>query len=172
MKIIEGMKEVKSLLEKADDLRKKIKDNSAHTSVDRSPYADAKKQIAEWLQMHSDVLKNVSDLKYRIQKTNLTTHVTFDIGGSLMTKTISEWIFRRTLFSDLEKAAWEGLTPRNLKATIIPSSIAGVDPTKIDVILNYDTKEKDAKVETFRSEIGRINGALEVVNATTDLVEL
>ncbi len=43
--------------------------------------------------------------------------------------------------------------------------------TEIRIVRCFDPAERDAKIELYRSEPGLIDRTLEVVNATTDLLE-
>src|SRR5689334_161771 len=95
MKLIQAMKQLKDLGIKATDLRAKIAQFSADLSFETPMYPDQKAQISEWLQAHSDVLKEILRLRVAIQKTNINTPVTIELGGKQVVKSIAEWIHRR-----------------------------------------------------------------------------
>ena len=56
-KIIEGMKKIKDLLKKADDIRTKIGLYCADLDYETPMYPDQTKQIKEWLQAHKQSLR-------------------------------------------------------------------------------------------------------------------
>lgn len=168
MKIIEALKQLKDLDVKAKELRTKIQEHSAYTSLETPRYPDQKAQVTSWLQAHRDVLFEIETLGYRLQKTNILTQVTIAVGGKDVTKSILQWISRRTKLAELERQSWAILTDRNIKEGNFESS-AGTMEMKI--IRAFDPKERDEKVEALRAEPALINAALEIVNATTDLLE-
>lgn len=170
MKLIEGMKLCKELQVKADDLRKKIAQHSAHLSVETPVYADQIGQIKQWLQSHEDTVREIAKLLFRITKTNVTTQVTIEVGGNKLTKSITEWIARRRTLAKFDEQAWSALTDRNLREGAVPSS-AGGQPTIVSIKRCYDPVERDKKIEIYRNEPHLIDRTLEVINAVTDMVE-
>lgn len=170
MKLIQAMKKLKDLNIKAEDLRKKVAGHSADMSIETPTYADQKRQVSEWIQGHGDILKEVLHLRLSIQRTNLATRVDIELGGKHVSKTIAEWIHRRRDLAKLDQAMWQGLTDRNLKEQNV-QTVQGGAVTEIRVRRYYDPAERDAKVELYRSEPSVIDATLEVVNATTDLIE-
>lgn len=170
MKLIEGMKLVKELMVKADDLRKKIALNSALHNIETPTYPDTKRQVREWLQSHEDLTREIARLRVRVAKTNLATNVTITVGGNALTKCITEWIARRKELANLDKQAWEALTDRGLKELNHKSSPDG-PLTEIRIVRFFDPVERDNRIATYRDEPGLIDRTLEVVNAVTDLLE-
>lgn len=169
MKIIEALKKTKVLQEKADDLREKIAKHSAYLNIETPVYKEQEAQVKEWIQAHSDVLKEIMRLRIAIQKTNLETQVTIELGDKAVTKSIAEWIHRRRDLANEELKAWKGLTDRNLKEGTIRQS---TDQTvEVHIVRCYDPKVRDEKIELFTMEPTIIDSRLEVVNAVTDLIE-
>lgn len=174
MKIIEGLKKIKDLQRKAEDIRKKIRDNCADLDAETPAYETVEKQkevITGWLQAHSDILREVENLRLSIQRTNLAKEVTIEVvDGKQVTKSIAAWIHRRKDLAKLEADSWAVLTNRNLK----PANYKPDPKTDVVQIANvrkyYDQLTRDRKVEEFTSEPSRIDAALEIANATTDLV--
>ena len=169
MKIIEGLKGVKDLQRKAEDLRGKIERFSAHLSFETPTYSDQKRQVGEWLQAHGDILKEIENLIVRIQKTNLATNVTIEIGGRQITKPITAWIVRRKDLSLQAKNAWSKLTDRGLKEGQAKQTSGEIMDIKI--IRCYDPVERDNMISTYDSEPTLIDVKLEIINAVTDLIE-
>lgn len=170
MKLIEAMKQEKDLLRKANDYREKIGKYCAHPSYETATYGDKQReQVDEWIQGHSDLLKEVSKLRLAIQRTNIQTQVTIEIGGKQISKCISEWIYRRRDLAQLERDAWKVLGDKGIKEGIVTGTQQ--DPVKVTVVRYYDPKIRDEKVEEFTGEKALIDSRLEVINAVTDLIE-
>lgn len=173
MKIIEGLKKQKDLAKKAEDIKAKIALNCVDMEHENPVYGTTdqqREQINEWLQSYSDILKEILSLRFRIQKTNVTCPVTIELGGKQVTKTIAEWIHRRRDLATTEALAWKCLTDKNLPAVGKIQQTNGT-VTEVKIRRYYDPKVRDTKVELFRSEPSIIDSTLEVVNATTDLIE-
>uniref|UniRef100_A0A6H1ZNY9 Uncharacterized protein n=1 Tax=viral metagenome TaxID=1070528 RepID=A0A6H1ZNY9_9ZZZZ len=169
MKLIEAMKQVKDLLRKADDLQGKTATFSAHHSTETPTYPDQKKQISEWLQSHSDILKEIMRLRVAIQRTNLQTNVDIELGGKAVRHTIAEWIHRRRDLAAKACSAWRGLTDKGLREGKMKDSQG--NEVDVKIVRCYDPSERDIKVELYTAEPTIIDGRLEVINAVTDLVE-
>lgn len=170
MKLIEGMKKIKDLQRKAEDIRGKIALNSAHLSYESPMYGDRQKdQVSEWLQAHSDLLKEILSLRLRIQKTNILTPVTINLGGVNVTKSVAEWIHRRRDLAKFDMEAWAKLTDRGLREGSSKNSQG--QEIEVKIIRNFDPRARDAKLELYRSEPSTVDATLEVTNAITDLME-
>jgi hypothetical protein len=172
MKLIEAMKQIKSLTAKAEDLRKKVAQYCADLDFETPTYGTADEQretVKGWIQSHSDVLKEILRLRVAIQRTNLATPVTLTLGEKTVTKSIAEWIHRRRDLATLELESWKALTDRNLKEGQFKTTAGDVRDMKIRRY--YSPAERDRHLEWFRSEPLTIDATLEVVNAVTDLIE-
>lgn len=171
MKIIEAMKRVKLNNEKVADLRAKIGQNSAHLSYETPLYGDRQRQqVSEWVQACLDISQENVRLLVSIQRTNLATSVTVELGGKQVTKTIAEWVWRRRAYAEQDRATIAMLTDRSLKEGVVPSTTGG-EPQTVKIIRNYDPASRDEALLMFRAEPHLIDSALEIINATTDLVE-
>ena len=170
MKLIEAMKLIKELQVKADDLRKKVGQYCADLDYETPMYPDQKRQVAEWIQSHSDIMKKILELRTSIQRTNLATTVPIELGGKTVTKTIAEWIHRRRDLAKSELEMWGKLTDRNLKEGSIPSTMVGGEPKMVKLRRYYDPLERDKAVDLYRTEPGIIDRTLEVTNAITEII--
>lgn len=169
MKLIEAMKKIKDLKRKADDLKEKVGQYCADIDCEAPTYPDQRKQISEWLQSHGDVIKEISDLRFRIQKTNLETPVTISFDSKYVTKSICEWIHRRKDLAKEEEAIWKKLHDKGYKETYANKLSTNSPEIIIKRRLYFDAAERDKKIELYRSEPSLIDSTLEVINATTDL---
>lgn len=173
MKIIEGLKKEKELLRKFDDLKKKIGLHSAHLNTESPVYADQKKQVSEWIQSCKDILKDLQILRMRIYKTNIATKVSIEFkkGDKPFTveRSIAEWIHRRMQLAEMEKSIYGKLTDKNLKeGTVQDSNGQKVD---VKIVRCYEPIERDKSLDLYSNEPITIDSKLEVVNATTNLLE-
>lgn len=170
MKIIEAMKRIKANKEKVQELMQRIQRNAAHLSIETPQYGERQMaQVTEWRQSALDTLRDNIELLNRIARTNLVTPVTIQLGDKNVTKTIAEWVWRRREYAGAEAAIWGSLSDRNLKEGQVQSS-PGVF-TEVKLLRYYDPVERDKNLDALRKEKFDIDSALEVVNATTDLVE-
>lgn len=170
MKIIEAMKKVKANREKIDDLQVKIRDNSAHLSHETSPYDNPRKKVQEWAQSCRDLSQESASLLTAISATNHATKVAINVGGDSIEKTIAEWIWRRREFADIDMRTYASMGDRGLKEGQMDSSTG--QPIQVTIVRNYDVYLRDQMVAHFREEPHAIDSALEVVNATTDLIAI
>lgn len=173
MKIIQAMKEIKEQQQAIAELIKKVKDNAAQMDFETPRYGGSldgqKATVREWIQSVHDRLERISNLRMSIQRTNLATMVAIKIGDKEITKSISEWIHRRRELAELEKTAWAALTDKNLKDGFLPATSTDAERKAAKVVLFFEPAERDRMVEMFRTEPGRIDSTMEVINAITDL---
>jgi 2-succinyl-5-enolpyruvyl-6-hydroxy-3-cyclohexene-1-carboxylate synthase len=169
MKIINAMKQIKDLQMKAEDLRGKIAAHSADLDFETPLYADQRTQVTGWLQAHSDIMREILRLRLAIQKTNLETQVTIRLGNQPVTKSIAAWVHRRRDLAKYDLDAWSKLTDRNLREGSITQSTGQQKEVKIRRY--YDPVQRDDMKVMYKSEPNVIDSELEVVNATTDLIE-
>ena len=168
MKLIEAMKLIKELQIKREDLVKKVGQYCSDLDFETQLYTDTKRQVQEWIQAHSDVCKEILKLRTAIQRTNIATKVTVELGGKAVVKTIAEWIHRRRDLAGFELAMWSALGDRGLKEQQVQTAPGG-PVTQIKIRRHFDPIERDNKIELYRSEPSVIDRTLEVVNATTEL---
>ena len=171
MKIIEAMKQIKDLQVKKDDLVQKVQKHCADLDYETPVYPEQKDQVQKWIQAHSDILKEILNLRFQIQRTNIATTVPIELGGAKVTKSIAEWIHRRRDLANHEMTIWMSLTDRNLKEGLLPSSNPQEQRREVKIRRYYDPVQRDKSIDLYRSEPGIIDRTLEVVNATTDLIE-
>lgn len=168
MRIIEAMKRVKHLQEKAADLRAKVAQYCADMDFETPTYTDQRAQIDEWLQSHTDTILEIERLRTAIQRTNLATEVTIEVGGRNVTKTIAQWIHRRKDLAKLDLEMWSKLGDRGLREGQMQTSTGGA--TAVKIRRHFDPKRRDEKMAAYKAEPSIIDGHLEVVNAVTELL--
>lgn len=171
MKLIEALKKIKDLKRKADDIKDKVAKHCVDLDCESPVYPDQRRQVSEWLQSYGDIIKEIGHLKTSIQRTNLNTAVTIELGGKFVTKCISAWIDRRKELASLDEQVWRVLTDKNYQEQYRNKPTPASPETLIKIRRYYDPSERDQKIELFRSEPSKINATLEIINATTDLIE-
>lgn len=171
MKLIQAMKRIKDQLEKANDLRSKVSKFCADLSYETPTYgANQREQVSAWIDAHHDIVKDVERLRVAVQRTNMATDVSIDIDGHTVTKSLAAWIHRRRDLAKLEQTMWGQLGDRGLKESRVASTTGG-PALEVTIRRYFDPPSRDAKQELYRSEPSLIDGHLEIVNATTDLIE-
>lgn len=172
MKIIQALKTIKANKAKVADLTNKIRNNSAILSHQTSPYGnagDATIVVSGWLDSIRQILRDNEVLTRRIHLTNNTVEVTIEIGGEQITKTIDEWLTRRANNVDMQQLAYQALTDRGLKEEFVNTPTGERVP--VTIVRHYDAKARDEILSVLMSEKAVIDSQLEVINATTDLME-
>lgn len=170
MKIIEAMKRIKANKEKIADLQQKIRTHAANLSFETPVYGgEAREKIKEWVQSACDTAKENVRLLTAIARTNLRTEVTIELGEARVTKTITEWVWRRREYAATDLAIFQCLNDRGLKEGHLPQSTG--TPMEVKIVRHYDPEHRDKWLAIFSREPHDIDAALEVVNATTDLIE-
>lgn len=163
------MKKVKDLQRKADDLKEKISKYCADLECETPTYPDQKREVTGWVQSAHDIYKEIGFLRISIQKTNIETEVTIELGGKFVKKTIAEWVHRRRDLAKSDEAIEKALTDKGLKegytSQLTPSSPQTITKRR----LYFDPSERDKKLELYRSEPSLIDATLEIINATTEL---
>lgn len=170
MKIVEAMKRIKQNKAKIADLQAKVAANCANLAHETPMYgSETGTKIKEWIQSCMDLSRDNISLLCAISRTNLANDVTIDLGGKAVTKSIAEWVWRRREYAQPDLTTWNRLTDRGLKEGISNTS-TGI-PIEIKILRHYDPQQRDAAMAMYQAEPHDIDAALEVVNATTDLIE-
>lgn len=168
MKLIEGLKELKLIDKKVKDLVSKIQLNSARLSSETSPYQDPKAEVASWMQSSEDLIARREGLLVDIYNTNMKTLVTIKLGENNVTKSVAAWVVRRRSGVPASALVYAAMTDRNLKETEIKQTDGTIQ--KITIERSYDTELRDKRRSLLMEEPFLIDSALEIVNATTDII--
>lgn len=169
MKIVEALKKIKALEKKAEDLKIKIGQHCVDMDYETPMYQDQSAQVSSWMQSYSDTLREINQLSHRLQKTNVMTMVKIELEGRTIEKSIFEWIQRRRKLAAMECAMYEKLTDKGLKEGAFNTSGGQTVPAKIRRY--YSPSERDKKISALKNEPFEIDGRLEIINATTDLLD-
>lgn len=171
MKIIEAMKQVKKNKEKIGDLQAKIAKHCCNYQHETTEYgSDTRAKVEGWLQSCEDLTRENVQLLERIQFTNISTVVSIELGGQTVSHSIAYWVWRVREYRAIDETTWRQLTDRNLQEGVSRSSTDV--PFELKLVRHYDPEVRDKRLEVYRGEKFEIDSALEVVNATTDLLPL
>lgn len=169
MKIIQAMRKIKQLEDKASLYRERIAVYSQDLDIETPVYGEGQRdKVSSWLQGHEDLMREIESLKASIQRTNSSTPITIRIRDVEVTKTITEWIVRRAVTSKLNRQAWSSLGAKKLVDGSMQTSSG--EHRNVSVRRYYDPEERDRKVSLFTQEPTLIDGELEVANAITDII--
>ena len=172
MKLIEGMKKLKVLEKKLDRNAEQIQMYASAPSNEKPAFGnekDQREQVQSLIQSSKDILAEYMNLYQRVSMTNLSTTVTI---GTRTFKLIDLLVLRRgqakrmgKTFSALNTAYADGRLAQ-MGRTVQPGE-------KPPVALRfYDETKKMEAMQDWMSLQDEIEQRLEVINATTQLVEV
>jgi len=130
------------------------------------------------LQSVNDMVKEIENISLRITKTNMETMVTLTLGETKVTKSIAAWILRRRELARIQSTTYQMLGKNESRVQPQNYTKSGHEPTDDNPIQVanplkfFNRKERDDKVALYADEPIEINSKLEVVNATTSLLQL
>lgn len=176
MTIIEGLKKIKLLKKKHASQVERIKNGCAELDYEDKDFTYGKREeqeamIAGFVKSANDIIAEIENISLRISKTNIETDVTIELNGRSITKSISAWIMRRRELSKMACQPYyvmdnRGLQPKGYR-------VDGCEDMKVaNVALFYNQKERDDLIIEMEGEPLEIDGKLEVVNATTQLLQI
>jgi hypothetical protein len=170
MKIIEAMRTIKVLNDKNAGLIGKIQQYCADDGQGEPHYQTVENQkakVSEWIQSRKDCIKEIERLRLGIQRTNLATVVKVELGGVPIEKSIAAWIHRRRDLAGSEKQSFDALScrfqPQAMRDT--EGNAFVVNPRKY-----YDLEKREKMLDILQSEPTLIDAALEIANATTEVI--
>lgn len=169
MKIIEALKKIKYLEKKAQDYTNKIAKNCVHMDYENPVYENQESKFKSWIQGYKDILKEISTLHYRIQKTNLMTKMKIELPQGTVEKTLTEWIIRRRKLADMELKMFNSINDRGLKEGMV--NFPSGQSVHAKIKRYYNPSENDKIRSDLSEEPIIIDGKLEIINAVTDLLE-
>jgi hypothetical protein len=185
MKIVQAIKAIKDIQKQIDDLMEKVHTYSSDEDDQNPVYGSVEAQTAQisaWMQAIRDLNAEIERLDYCIKKTNVATLVTIKLGDKEITKPIASWIKRgqssigkrgnkRLSLAESDLKAWQCLRENTGRTeTKVTKGKAGEDIV-VKFRRYWDPKERDKMTKLYASEPSIIDGVLEEVNATIDLIE-
>lgn len=167
MKIVEAMKELKLIEKKMNKNNDSIQKYSSQPSNERPYFQDEdsqKKEVKNLVQSNKDLLANYLDLKKKIERTNLETTVEMD--G--VKYTISDLLVLKRRLAKTMIDSFSSMNDQNAKQGLM--TMRGSD-SSIKIERFYDERERMDGLRKWQDFYDNIDSRLEVVNATTDIIE-
>lgn len=172
MKLIEGMKQLKVIEKKMTHNTERINQYASIVSSERPIFGtevEQRKQVQSLIQANTDLAKEYLNIKKRVDLTNLQTRVT--IGKE--TFTIADLLQIKRNVALLMKKTYQALNDKQAEARLmsVRSQPTGGDkPPRVDRM--YDENAKYEGLQYWQGLEDEIETRLEVINATTELLEL
>lgn len=171
MKIIEALKDLKTIQKRIASNKENIRKYSGHFTAEQYPFGDIDKQkdeVQSLIQANIDLTKRYLYLKQAIEHTNIVTIVTIgdtphSISGLLQLKKFGQHFLVDTFASCDAVFALTKMRNQAGKAN------DATNPYKVE--LAYDEKTRNNEILRTQDFLSKIDAQLEIVNATTDLVE-
>ena len=168
MKLIEAMKELKLIVAKISRNREETIKYSSGLSNEKPVFETEKAQseyVARLIQSTEDLVKRYLDLKSAIEYTNLKTKVT--IHGE--TRSISEWLVYKRNLAGIRHHAYQAA---NDSVALGRKSKDAAALKDVQIVRYYDEAVMNAKLRNLIEILGSLDGTLEVINATTELMSV
>ncbi len=171
MKLIEALKNLKTIEKRIQKGCEQISEYFAYVSVETPHFETQEKQteqVHSLIQGNLDLAKEYLKLKSAIEHTNLTTKVT--IGHR--THTINELITLRRVSGKFTLMTYGAINPNGAKTRLqqFYNKSGGVNPIEpARIIVCYKEEDKNKHQQEWTDFLAQIDGKLEVVNAETEL---
>ena len=169
MKIIEALKKLKVIEKRMEKNRVQITQYASMISTERPIFDTEEKQrkeVSSLIQANIDLMKEYLSLKGKIEKTNIT--VTVEMGG--VQYTLSDLLLIKRKMAKVMMSTYEALNPSTGQSKMRHASISSGERAP-QVVQLYDEKDKITGLDKWQDLYHNIDSRLEVINATTDLVE-
>lgn len=169
MKLIEAMKELKVIIKRIGKNTLQINEYAALPDTERLHFGtkDAQaKEIKSLIQANADLVDTYLKLKQRIEYTNLKTMV--EING--IKYSISEMLVLKRSLAKLMVATFNALNDNQARTRSV-SHLGRSEKAPI-VEKFYNESEKTQGQRSWDDLYHAIDSRLEVINATTELIEL
>lgn len=170
MKIIEALKELPLIDKKIQKNIAQIQQYSSeadngHMDLPFGTADEQAKEVASLVQSTNDLADRSANIRRVLSLTNATVAV--EISG--VTRSITEWIAYRTNGFSHQIRALQAMNDSIAKANL---NKVGFDEEKgVRIARFYNEKDRNEKTAALEALQGQLDARLEMVNATTDLVE-
>lgn len=170
MKIIEALKELPLLDKRIEKKISQIAEYAAfvdngHEELPFKTEAAQKGEVDSLVQSCHDLVARSAQIRRQLAVTN--TSVEVEIGGEK--RTIAEWIYYREAGMGARSRAVQSLSDARAKNAIQRTQF---DPEAgLKIVKFYDEKARNGEIERLTDIAGQIDARLEMINATTDLIE-
>lgn len=170
MKIIEALKELPLIEKKVKKNNEKIREYSSfgsHVGPAFDTQEQQNKEVDSLIQSNKDLIYRYMKIKHSLNLTNLKTDVT--INGQ--TCTIADWIIWKQKTGQMFLSTYANLSTSIGESHIRIHQANLQDGIQIGIVKCYSETFKNTNIDSIQDTIDKIDAALEMVNATTDLIE-
>ncbi|MDI9388397.1 MAG: hypothetical protein QM441_04110 [Synergistota bacterium] len=169
MKIIEGMKRLRVIEKRMDSQRRAITEYASKLTTEMPRFQtkeDQAREVASLIQSNNDLFAEYLRIKRSIEYTNLK--VTLELQKSVYT--ISDLLVIRRKLADMMVATYRALNDDMAQHRLRNTPRYDGETPKVETL--YDEREKLENIRKWQDLSDMIDSRLEVVNATTDLIEM
>jgi hypothetical protein len=169
MKVIEALKNLKTIQKRMEKNCQEITQYCAYVSTETPAFETEDKQRGEVqsrIQANLDLEEEYLRLKRAIEATNLAVKVTI----GTRTFTITELISIKRVLGKFHTATYSALNPNAVMQRlneVFRKGIDGTNPAKVIVL--YKEEDKNRNLRDWEDFMSQIDGKLEVLNAETEL---
>ena len=173
MMIVEGLKRLGVIQKRMESNIRSINQYASIVSNERPLFGDEKtqkKEVQALIQSNIDLHKEALKLKNRIERTNLQTIVEIQGVGY----TISDLLFLDRSMKNLISGTYEALNTKYAQGRLAQmgmrgSHVAAGETLRVEHM--YDEKAKNEQLRVWNDLFDNISARLEVINATTPLLD-
>jgi len=169
LKIIEGMKRLRVIEKRMESQRGSITEYASKLSTEMPRFQtkdDQAKEVASLIQSNNDLCAEYMRLKRSIEYTNLK--VTVELQGKAYS--ISDLLVIRRKLASMMIMTYRALNDSTAQNRLRSAPRFDGEYPKVEVL--YEEREKLDNIRKWMDLSDAIDSRLEVINATTDLVEM
>lgn len=168
--LIEGMKRLKVIEKRMESNMNAIGRYSSGIDTMKEAFGSAegqKKEVDSLIQSNTDLMEEYISLKERINHTNLTVKVALD-GKN---RSLNEWLILKRKMARMMELTFGALSEHAGQRMLLDSRTRG-EEKQPNLQRYYDEDAKNKGMRKWQDLFNDIDARLEVVNATTPLMDL
>ncbi|HPE67028.1 MAG TPA: hypothetical protein PK849_12680 [Synergistales bacterium] len=169
MKIIEGMKRLRVIEKRMESQRNAVTEYASKLSTEMPRFQtkeDQAKEVASLIQSNNDLCAEYLRIKRSIEYTNLK--VTVELQGKAYS--ISDLLVVKRKLADRMVATYRALNDTVARDRLRNAPKFDGETPKVEIL--YDERTKLDNIRKWQDLADIIDSRLEVINATTDLIEM
>ena len=169
MKIIEGMKRLRVIEKRMESQRNAITEYASKLSTEMPRFQtkeDQAKEVASLIQSNNDLCAEYLRIKRSIEYTNLKVSV--ELQGKAYS--ISDLLVVKRKLADRMVATYRALNDTVARDRLRNAPKFDGETPKVEIL--YDERTKLDNIRKWQDLADIIDSRLEVINATTDLIEM
>ena len=169
MKIIEGMKRLRVIEKRMESQRNAVTEYASKLSTEMPRFQtkeDQAKEVASLIQSNNDLCAEYLRIKRSIEYTNLKVSV--ELQGKAYS--ISDLLVVKRKLADRMVATYRALNDTAARDRLRNAPKFDGETPKVEIL--YDERTKLDNIRKWQDLADIIDSRLEVINATTDLIEM